>query len=126
MIGPPLLVDSITEAVDSGAGRIVISGSHGGLSSGRYALRARPALVVFNDAGVGKGAAGIAALALLQDAGIAACAVAHSSACIGQAQSTLDDGVISHCNARAAALGLSAGQRLCVAVQQVLRRLTSP
>ncbi len=126
MIGPPLLVDSITEAVTNGAGRIVISGSHGGLSSGRYALQARPALVVFNDAGVGKGAAGIAALALLQDAGIAACAVAHSSACIGQAQSTLDDGVLSHCNPRAAALGLGAGQPLREALREALRRLTSP
>jgi hypothetical protein len=123
---PPLLVDSITEAVDSGAGRIVVSGSHGGLSSGRYALQAKPALVVFNDAGVGKRAAGIAALALLQDAGIAACAVAHSSACIGQAQSTLDDGVISHCNPSAAALGLSAGQPLREALREALRRLTSP
>ncbi len=121
-MSPPLLVDSITEAVGSGAGRIVVSGSHGGLSSGRYALAACPALVVFNDAGVGKGAAGIAALSMLQDAGIAACAVAHSSACIGQAQSTLDDGVISHCNPLATALGLSMGQRLC----DTLRRLTSP
>lgn len=121
-MSPPLLVDSITEAVGSGAGRIVVSGSHGGLSSGRYALAARPALVVFNDAGVGKQAAGIAALALLQGSGIAACTVAHSSACIGRAQSTLDDGVISHCNALAATLGLVVGQPLRVAV----RRLTSP
>ena len=57
-----LLVDSITEALDSGAGRIVVSGSHGGTSAGHFALQARPALVVFNDAGVGKDAAGIAAL----------------------------------------------------------------
>jgi hypothetical protein len=108
----PLLVDSITEAVGCSAGRVVVSGSHGGVSSGRYALQAAPRLAVFNDAGVGKGGAGIAALAMLQAQGIAACTVAHTSACIGQARSTFDDGVISHLNAAAAAMGLAPGARL--------------
>jgi hypothetical protein len=104
-----LLVDSITEALDSGAGRIVVSGSHGGTSAGHFALQARPALVVFNDAGVGKDAAGIAALPLLQAAGIAACTVAHTTARIGEAASTLEDGVISQANLAAGALGATAG-----------------
>ena len=107
-----LLFDSITEAVGVGAGRIVVSGSHGGVSSGRYALQAAPRLAVFNDAGVGKDGAGIAALAMLQAAGIAACTVAHSSARIGEARSTLDDGVISFVNPAAKAKGLHAGARL--------------
>ena len=113
--GPPLaalLFDSVTEAVGIAAGRIVVSGSHGGVSSARYALQAAPRLAVFNDAGVGKDGAGIAALALLQAAGMAACTVAHSSARIGDARSTMDDGVISHINGSAAALGLQAGVRL--------------
>ena len=113
--GPPpaaLLVDSITEAAKDGRGRVVVSGSHGGLSSGRYALAAAPRLVVFNDAGVGKDGAGIAALPALQAEGIAACTVAHTSARIGDARSTHDDGVISHANADAAALGLTPGSRL--------------
>jgi uncharacterized protein YunC (DUF1805 family) len=108
----PLLVDSITEAVGRGAGRVVVSGSHGGVSSGGYALQAAPWLAVFNDAGVGKDGAGVAALAMLQAAGIAACAVAHTSARIGEARSTLEDGVISFVNAAAAALGLAPGARL--------------
>ena len=117
-LGAPLwLVDSITEAVHSGAGCVLVSGSHGGSSAGQYALQARPLLAVFNDAGVGKDAAGIAALAQLQGAGIAACTVAHDSARIGDAESTLEDGIVSHTNAAAAALGLNAGQRL----QQALR-----
>jgi hypothetical protein len=109
----PLLFDSITEAVGHSAGRIVVSGSHGGVSSSRFALQAAPRLAVFNDAGVGKDGAGIAALALLQAAGMAACTVAHASARIGDARSTLEDGVISHLNAAAAALGLRVGVRLC-------------
>jgi len=104
-----LLVDSITEAVGPGAGRVVVSGSHGGTSAGHFARQARPALVVFNDAGVGKDAAGVAALPFLQAAGIAACTVAHTTARIGEAASTLEDGVISQTNLAAGALGATAG-----------------
>jgi len=107
-----LVLDSITEAVGSGAGCIVVSGSHGGLSAGRFALDAQVWLAVFNDAGVGKDAAGIAALALLQAHSIAACTVAHTSARIGEARSTLEDGVVSFANAAAEAAGATVGQSL--------------
>lgn len=104
-----LLVDSITEAVGCGAGCIAVSGSHGGLSAGRFALQAGVRLAVFNDAGVGKDGAGIAALVLLQARGVAAVAVSHASARIGEARSTWDDGVISALNPAAAALGARTG-----------------
>jgi hypothetical protein len=109
---PCLLVDSITEAVGRAEGAVVVSGSHGGVSAARFAAAARPLLAVFNDAGVGRDGAGIAGLALLQTQGIAACTVAHTSARIGEARSTLDDGVISHVNAVAAGLGAIPGGRL--------------
>ncbi len=104
-----LVVDSITEAIGPGAGCAVVSGSHGGVSAGRFALQARVALAVFNDAGVGLDGAGIAALALLQAEGVAACTVAHDSARIGEAASTLATGVISHANTAAMALGAQPG-----------------
>ncbi len=107
-----LLVDSITEAVDGGAGTATVSGSHGGMSSARYALQARPWLAVFNDAGVGREEAGIAALPFLQRHGIAACTVAHDSARIGEALSTWEHGRVSHANALATALGARPGQAL--------------
>lgn len=107
---PLRIVDSITQLGASDQGCIAVSGSHGGISSARYALAARPWLSVFNDAGVGKDAAGLAALAFLQSHGLAACTVSHASARIGEAQSTLDDGVISHTNALAAALDVKVGQ----------------
>ena len=109
---PVLLVDSITEAVGCAAGRMAVSGSHGGLSAGRFALQAEVRLAVFNDAGIGKDQAGIAALALLQAHGMAAVAVSHASARIGEARSTWQDGVISACNAAAAALGARTGDAL--------------
>ena len=111
--GAPLLVlDSITEAIGPGAACVVVSGSHGGLSAGRFALQAQVRLAVFNDAGVGLDQAGIAGLALLQAQGIAACTVAHDSARIGDAASTWQTGLISHVNAAAAALGARPGMRL--------------
>jgi hypothetical protein len=106
------LVDSITELGPEDADCVAVSGSHGGLSSARYALAARPWLSVFNDAGVGKDRAGIAGLRLLQEAGLAALAVAHESACIGQADSTLRDGVVSHLNEAALALDFVSGKPL--------------
>ena len=81
---PLRLVDSITELRPGlDAGCLAVSGSHGGISSAQYAWAARPLLAVFNDAGVGKDRAGLAALPFLQGHGIAACTVGHHSARIG-------------------------------------------
>ena len=103
------IVDSITELTAQDAGCIAVSGSHGGISSARYALVAQPLLSVFNDAGVGKNQAGIAALVWLESHGLAACTVAHTSACIGDARSTWEHGVVSHTNTLARALGIQQG-----------------
>jgi hypothetical protein len=109
---PLRLVDSITELGPHDAGCVAVSGSHGGLSSARYAQAAKPWLSVFNDAGVGKDQAGIAGLGTLQQAGLAALAVSHASARIGQASSTLQDGVVSHVNEAAQDLGFVSGNPL--------------
>lgn len=108
-----MIANSVTEAVQQAPGAVLVTGSHGGASVVGYALAARPRLVVFNDAGVGYENAGIAALGPLQDAGIAACTVAHDTARIGDAASTWATGVISHANAAAAALGALRGTSLC-------------
>lgn len=116
------VVDSITQLGPQDAGCLAVSGSHGGISSARYALAARPLLSVFNDAGVGKDAAGLAALPFLQSHGLAACTVAHDSARIGEANSTLVDGIVSHVNALAQTLGVALGQRC----QSVIENLINP
>jgi hypothetical protein len=114
---PVRVIDSITELQPADAGCIALSGSHGGVSSARYALAVQPLLAVFNDAGVGREGAGVAGLALLQAHGIAACTVSHVSACIGQAASTQADGVVSHTNAGARALGLRSGLPLAPQIE---------
>jgi hypothetical protein len=105
-----VLIDSITEMSELHLGAVVFTGSHGGSSAAHYALLIDTTVVVFNDAGVGKYNAGIAALAILQAQNRAAATVAHHSACIGNAQDTLAHGIISHINEHAAGLGLIVGQ----------------
>lgn len=116
------IIDSITELQPADAGCIALSGSHGGLSSARYAIAARPLLSVFNDAGVGLDEAGIAGLALMQDQGLAACTVSHMSARIGQADSTFGQGVVSHANPAALALGIATGRALRPQIEALCRR----
>ena len=103
------LVDSITQLGPQDEGCIAVSGSHGGMSSARYALAARPVLSVFNDAGGGLDNAGLAALDFLQNNNLAACTIAHASARIGEAHSTLTSGVVNHLNTKAGALGVQTG-----------------
>ncbi len=116
------LLDSVTEGGRGQTGTVVITGSHGGVSAARYALAYRPRLVAFNDAGVGKDEAGVAGLARLEAAGIAAVAVRHETARIGEAQDTWESGVIGAANGPARALGFRPGQRLKPAVLAWLER----
>jgi hypothetical protein len=120
--GRVLLVDSITQLDATDAGAVVVSGSHGGTSSAGYALAWPLALAVFNDAGIGKDEAGVAALALLQAQGRAAATVAHTSARIGDARDAWAHGVVSRVNTAAAAGGLAPGQRLDEALARWVAR----
>lgn len=107
-----VLLDSVTQTTAEHAGCVVVTGSHAGRSVVKYASAVAAKLYVFNDAGVGKDGAGIAALAELEAHGIAAVAVAHTSARIGEALDAWQHGVISTVNAPARTLGLAPGQRL--------------
>jgi hypothetical protein len=113
VVAPPLvLLDSVTQVEPRHQGCLVVTGSHGGASVVPYARAVRAWLYVFNDAGVGKDGAGIAALGMLQADGIAAAAVGHGSARIGEAVDSWAHGVVTHVNRPAAAVGLTTGARL--------------
>ncbi len=90
---------------------IVVTGSHGGLLGNRAetALKYDVLGALYNDAGIGKDAAGASRLPALDARGIAAATVAATSARIGDARSTYRDGIISRVNATAAAHGLREG-----------------
>jgi len=106
---PPLPLDSITRADASARGRVVVTGSHGGVYAAALALEAGCRAALFNDAGVGLERAGIGGLAWLEAAGMAAAAIDHRSASIGQAAMMLAQGRVSHVNAPAARCGVTPG-----------------
>ena len=116
-----ILMDSISHVDEGDAGHIVVSASHGGASSGEYASRYKLAAAFFNDAGVGKDHAGIAALGMLEQLQVPAGTVSHLSARIGDAEDMWQHGVLSHLNVPALKSGLAEGERLQDAVGKLLQ-----
>ena len=127
--GPPRVVciDSASLVKTEDAGQIVITGSHGGLIGGRRekAFNIQAFVAIFNDAGVGIDQAGIGRLDPLNERGIAAATVAHTSARIGDSRSTYYEGVISHANQVAIKLGASRGETVRDFVERLCRSAVS-
>ena len=114
LIDEPPAVWALDSASLVGAGHVgavVVTGSHGGLLGGRpdTALKSDALAALFNDAGIGIDEAGVTRLPALDSRGIAAGTVAASSARIGDARSTYEDGILTRVNQRAAALGIAPG-----------------
>ncbi|MFO7855889.1 MAG: hypothetical protein R6V44_11850 [Paracoccaceae bacterium] len=115
---PVLLADSVSLVRREDRGRIVVTGSHGGLIGGdpKRGLAADVAFAAFNDAAIGIDGAGLSRLPTLEPPGIAAVAVSHASARIGEAESTLD-GMITAANLPARRRGFELGARLRPALE---------
>ena len=130
-LNPPLvLAHSITKLGTDAADAVIVCGSHGGVYSGYLAAKSAVRAVVLNDAGVGKDAAGIGALAYLEALGIAAACADHNSCRIGDALDMITRGTISHANALATALDVRAGQSCAEAAKHMAlaprRRVNAP
>jgi hypothetical protein len=108
-LAPILTTDSITRVGTEAAGAVVVNGSHGGIYAAYLAGKLRVAAAIFNDAGVGRDQAGIAGLDYLEEFGIAAAAVGHGSARIGDGADMMARGLVTHANASARELGCRAG-----------------
>jgi len=110
------------------AGAVVVTGSHGGLLGGRpdTALKNDALAALFNDAGIGIDEAGVTRLPALDSRGIAAGTVAASSARIGDARSTYEDGILTRINQRAAGLGIGPGMTAREFVEIVRRTAAEP
>ena len=115
-----VVADSVTALDARHADTVLVSGSHGGLIAARYVIAGRVRAAIFNDAGVGLDRAGIAGLALLESLGVAAVAVAHASARIGDGSDTLQSGIVSYATAMAEACGVRAGSS-CRGAAEALR-----
>jgi hypothetical protein len=107
---------------------IVVTGSHGGLLGGRpeTALKYDVRGALYNDAGIGKNEAGTSRLPALDARGIPAATVSASSARIGDARSTYEEGIISRVNTSADALGLRDGVSARDFVAGLRRALAKP
>ncbi|MCZ7563914.1 MAG: hypothetical protein M5U08_08975 [Burkholderiales bacterium] len=103
--------ESVTALGVSASGAVLVAGSHCGVIAAFLSATAGARAVILNDAGVGKDRAGIAGLAYLDDIGMAAAAVSHLTARIGDGADALRRGTISHANRAARALGVTAGMR---------------
>ena len=88
-------------------GGVVVTGSHGGLYPGRLLALAGVRAAIVHDAGIGRESAGIASLDMLARLGIAAAAVSHMSARIGDTADMMARGRISRANAPALAAGVT-------------------
>lgn len=108
------LLDSAALVGPADVGKIVITGSHGGLIGGdpARAIKAAVRVAVFNDAGFGADKIGSTRLPALQAHNIAALTVSCQTARIGDATSALETGVISALNQTAQNLGARNGMRL--------------
>ncbi len=115
------VADSITKLGSEFRGTVLVTGSHGGSYCGYLAALAGLRGVIFNDAGVGLDSAGIGALEYLQRLGMAAAAVAHTSARIGDGADMLARGQISHFNPIARTLGCAEGQN-CQEAAEIMQR----
>jgi hypothetical protein len=125
LIGKVVCLDSLSMADGRDAGRVLATGSHGGVPAGETALGVKPALALFNDAGFGADRAGVAGLSILDRADIASATVAALSARIGDGRSTLTDGVLSEVNQAAYRLGARVGSPALALARAVAEKASS-
>lgn len=108
---------SLVRAEDEGA--IVITASHGEtLTTSPTWSRAKVTAAVFNDAGSDQ----VTRLPDLDTHGIPAATVATASARIGDARSSYEDGILSHVNETAAALGAAPGMSTIAFVDLMIEK----
>jgi hypothetical protein len=111
--------DSVTLVQAQDAQQILVIGSHAALHAGpASALTVQAKAAFFHDAGSWGEAQGLSRLPVLNTRGIAAAAVHHDSARIGDARSMFDTGKLSFCNPVAIQRGWKNG----MSVQEAILR----
>lgn len=120
--GRVVVLDSLTHVDARVTARdVVVAGSFAGASAFGFALERGVRGLVAHEAGVGREGAGISGLPLADRLGIPAAAVATQSARLGDGNNVHDDGIVSHLNETARALGVSAGDAAARAARAMLK-----
>ncbi|MDA7948191.1 MAG: hypothetical protein MPJ78_12035 [Hyphomicrobiaceae bacterium] len=126
MAARALTVGSITHLGEDHTGAHVCTGSHGGLAVGRYALFRRVCSLICHDAGIGMDDAGIRALEFLDTYGLAAAAVDHRTARIGDSDDMVARGIISCVNRIATDCGVAGGMSCARAFEIMQKNAPAP
>jgi hypothetical protein len=117
----PLILDSVTVFPPDARGRAAIAASHGGAYAAYLAAKAGIKAVILCDAGVGREQAGIGGLPYLDRLGVAAAAIGHRTARIGDGADCGRRGVITFTNAGAATFGIAPGMSAREALERLER-----
>jgi hypothetical protein len=114
--------DSVTLVEPQDAHQVLVIGSHAALHAGPASALPVPAQAAFfHDAGSWGEPQGLSRLPVLDAMGIAAAAVHHQTARIGDARSMFETGSLSFCNR----LGARAGWKIGMSVQEAIQQITA-
>lgn len=119
--GRVMLMMSASFVTRDNASDVICAGSHGGRVNARPVVACAPRAVIVHDGGMARDGSGISGLAMLDDAGIGAMAVACASARIGDPESTWATGALSAVNRTAARAGVVVGMTVQEAARRLLR-----
>lgn len=119
--------DSIAFGLAEDAGRNVLcTAGHTGRSAVPYLRQVAPWGFICSDGGGGRDRSGTAGLAIVEADGLAGASVDANTARMGDGLSTYEDGVISACNAGAAARGVVVGMSAREAAGRLLGDAPAP
>jgi hypothetical protein len=104
-----VVLDSVVLLTEQNKGCVAFCASHGGDYAGYFAAKMGVAAVILNDAGIGKEAAGLAGVKMLDELGVPAATVSHRSARIGDGTDGAARGILSFVNEAAKNQGLGIG-----------------
>jgi len=118
--GRVVLMGSTSFVTRANEADVICAGSHGGRVNALPLLATPPRGAIVYDGGMARDQSGIGGLALLDDSGIAAAAVASASARIGDTRSAWETGVLSAVNRTAARAGVAVGMTVRDAATRML------
>jgi hypothetical protein len=112
-----LVVDTVTKLSGEHAGKVLVGASHCGVYAVYLAAKAQVRALVLSNAGVGLDQAGIGGLAWAEQFDLPVAAADHMSCRIADGADVMANGVISHVNNPAAALGCKSGMTVSVCAE---------
>src|SRR4051794_34418656 len=121
-----LILDSVTVFPPDARGRAAIAASHGGVYAAYLAAKAEIKAVILCDAGVGRERAGIGGLDYLDKLGVAAAAICHPPARIGDGKDCHARGLITFANVLATMSGVVSGMTAREALDRLERADAPP